>query len=124
MQTRVMYIELKSGYGDKGPAWIGRVKFSKSGRTLYFNDKAFKKVHGFSFNHYDIETGEEYWISGVKKNGQDRHWAGSGKVMIDEKIINEYLKITGQKTLDDRKFIIVDIPDVYPIDRIMELENE
>jgi len=28
-----MYIELKTGYQDNGPAWIGRVEFSQSGRT-------------------------------------------------------------------------------------------
>jgi hypothetical protein len=31
-----MYIELKTGYQDNGPAWIGRVKFSKTGQTIYF----------------------------------------------------------------------------------------
>ena len=31
------YIELKSGYADDGPAWIGNVKESKSGETIYFN---------------------------------------------------------------------------------------
>ena len=30
-----------------------------------------------------METGESYWVSGVKKDGQDRHWAGSGKVLIE-----------------------------------------
>lgn len=123
MQSKLMYVELKSGYADNGPAWIGIVKFSKSLRTLYFNDRAFKKVNGFSFNHYDVETGERYWISGVKKNGEDRHWAGSGKIMIDGKVVSEYLEITGQDTLDHRKFEVVDIPDEYPVERIHEIEN-
>jgi hypothetical protein len=39
-----------------------------------------------------IETREEYWISGPKKNGEDRHWAGSGKVEIDEDVREEYLR--------------------------------
>jgi len=29
-KTRIMYIELKSGFGDSGPARIGRVSFSKT----------------------------------------------------------------------------------------------
>ena len=29
MLDNVRYIELKSGYADDGPAWIGRVKLSK-----------------------------------------------------------------------------------------------
>ena len=37
------YIELKTGYNDNGPAWIGRVKVSKSGCTLYFNGRALKR---------------------------------------------------------------------------------
>jgi hypothetical protein len=33
------YIELKSGHSDNGPAWIGYVTPSKTGRTLYFNGR-------------------------------------------------------------------------------------
>lgn len=120
----ILYIELKSGYSDDGPAWIGRVKYSKTGQTVYFNNKGFKKHAGISGNYIDVETGEEYWISGVKKNGEDRHWAGSGKVMIDRKIIDEYLIITGQKIIDDRRLEIVDIPDIFPVDRINKVVNQ
>ncbi|MDO0822533.1 mannose-1-phosphate guanylyltransferase [Desulfosporosinus nitroreducens] len=119
-----MYIELKTGYGHNGPASIGRVKFSKSGRTIYFNSKAFKKYKGISGNYYDAETHEEYWISGVKENGSDRHWAGSGKILIDRKIVDEYLQITDQDTLDLKRFEVIDIPDEYPISRINQLENK
>jgi hypothetical protein len=70
-----MYIELKSGYEHDGPAWIGQAKFSRTGTTIYFNNRVFKKFRTsqFSANYYDLETEEEYWISGVKKNGKDRH---------------------------------------------------
>ena len=40
------YIELKSGYNDDGPAWIGYVKLSRSGRTVYFNGRALKQGTG------------------------------------------------------------------------------
>jgi hypothetical protein len=123
-KERVMYVELKSGYADNGPAWIGKVRFSKSGRTVYFNNKGFKKTSGISGNFMDIENGEEYWISGVKKNGADRHWAGSGKIMIDRKIITDYLRETGQNSIDPRKLEIIDITDNYPIERIHKLENQ
>jgi hypothetical protein len=36
MKTRVMYIERKDD-GVNGSARIGRVTFSKSGRSLYYN---------------------------------------------------------------------------------------
>ena len=47
----IRYIELKTGYNDNGPAWIGNVKESKSGKTIYFNDHAFQKYHGVYLYH-------------------------------------------------------------------------
>ena len=66
------YIELKTGWSDNGPAWIGFVKESRSGKMVYFNDHAFQRHSGEYSNYIDVETQEEYWISGVKKNGEDR----------------------------------------------------
>lgn len=123
MLTEIRYIELKSGYSDDGPAWIGRVALSKTGNTVYFNNKAFQKWQGVSGNFYDIETGEEYWISGIKKNGADRHWAGHGKVILQDSIVLEYLPITGTNELNKSKYEVADIPDSYPVERIRELEN-
>ena len=120
----IRYIELKTGYNDNGPAWIGNAKESKSGKTIYFNDHAFQKYHGAYSNYIDIETGDEYWISRVKKNGEDRHWAGSGKITIDRKVIGEYLAIVNADKLDDSKYIIADIEDVFPIERISSYLNE
>jgi hypothetical protein len=81
-KTRIMYIELKEGHGDRGPARIGRVRFSHSGRTLYYRDKEFRSCggQGIAGNYRDVKTGDEYWISGPRKNGQYRNWAGSGQV--------------------------------------------
>jgi hypothetical protein len=92
MKSRIMYIEKKSGHGDDGPAWIGRVNFSKTGRTLRYRGKQFQslKGSGVSGNYHDVETGEEYWISGCKKTGGDRHWAGRGPVEIDPDVREEY----------------------------------
>ena len=120
----IRYIELKTGYADNGPAWIGNVKESKSGKTIYFNNHAFQKRQGIQGNYYDVENGEEYWISGIKRNGQDRHWAGSGKVMIDRKCIGEYLSIVNWPSLPNSDFIIVDIEDSFPVERINQLLNE
>ena len=110
------YIELKSGHGDSGPAWIARVRLSKSGRTIYFNGKALKRSggQGISGNHYDLATGDEYWVSGVKKDGTDRHWAGSGSIMIEASAVSEYLEFTGHSELDRRQFRA--IPDLPPTD--------
>lgn len=35
-----------------------------------FNDHAFQKYNGGCSNYVDIETGDEYWISGLKKMGE------------------------------------------------------
>jgi hypothetical protein len=120
----IKYIELKTGWSDDGPAWIGHVKESRSGATLYFNDHAFQHCRGAAGNYVDIESGEIYWISGVKKNGEDRHWAGHGKVSIDRKVVPEYCAITGQGELDPQKYEIVDVDDCFPVERVMRLQNE
>jgi len=120
MESNIKYIELKTGFADNGPAWIGKVEYSKSGKTIYFNGHAFKgKGHGVAS---DIETGDIYWISGVKKNGQDRHWAGNGKIMIDRTIVDEYLKLMDIEILDLRKYILVDIQET-DIQRFVGIEN-
>ena len=118
------YIELKTGYHDDGPAWIGNVRESKSGRTLYFNDHGFQRHNGMQGNYIDVESGEEYWVSGIKKDGTDRHWAGRGPVVIDRKAVDEYLRLTGMTRLSESRFIVQDIPDVFPVDRIRNLLNQ
>lgn len=94
-----MYVELKSGYSDNGPAWIGRVRFSKTGQTVYYRGKSLRRISGggISANHRDVETGEQYRVSGVKRNGEDRHWAGSGRVEVDEDAREEYERLVGPR---------------------------
>jgi hypothetical protein len=90
-----MYIEYK-GEGITGPARIGRVEFSKSGKSLYYRGKRFQTLagSGFKANYFDAATGEEYWISGCKKDGTDRLYAGT--IEIDEDVAEEYwTKIRG-----------------------------
>jgi hypothetical protein len=123
VQLVLKYLELKTGYSDNGPAWIAKVGVSKSGRTLYFNGKALKRGSGISGNHFDLETGEEYWVSNVKKDGSDRHWAGSGRVFIEAGAVADYLAITGAHELDRSIFVIV--PDLERTDPSLfySLEN-
>ena len=125
MKPELKYIELKSGFGDTGPAWIGIAEFSKSGRTVYFDGKALKNsnAQGITGNYYDIENGDEYWISGIKKNGTDRHWAGGGKIMIDRKVVNLYLSLVDFNALDKKRFELVDISQTDK-QKFTELENQ
>ena len=91
--SRIAFIELKSGHHDNGPARIGRITFSKSGLSVCYGGRRFERISGggASGNYADAETGDEYWISGVKRDGSDRHWAGSGEVELDDDVRDEYL---------------------------------
>lgn len=84
-----MYIEYKGG-DLVGPARIGRVTFSKTGRTLYYNGRTFASLNGTGIkaNYYDEATGEQYWISGCKKDGTDSLY--SNIVEVDEDVREEY----------------------------------
>jgi len=59
MKTRIMYIECK-GNEISGPARIGRVTFSKSDKSLYYQGRRFHTLSGggFKANYFDCETGE------------------------------------------------------------------
>jgi outer membrane protein assembly factor BamB len=85
-----MYIENKSE-SFNGDARIGRVTFSKTMRTMYYDGKEFIKTKsGFKHNCLEIETGEEYWISGCHKDGADRLYISSKPVEIDDDVREEY----------------------------------
>lgn len=122
----IKYVELKTGFSHNGPAWIGLLSYSKSGRTIYFNGKALQslKGNGISANYFDIENNDEYWISGVKKNLQDRHQFGSGIIQVERRIKEDYMKLVGITELDPKYFGEVDLIEELPINRIYEQENE
>jgi hypothetical protein len=88
---RIMYIECKAG-NLTGTARIGRVVFSKTGRTLYYGGLTFQSLKGAGFksNYYAAETGEDYWISGPKRRGGDALYGGGSPVEIDEDVREEY----------------------------------
>jgi hypothetical protein len=122
------YIELKSGHSDNGPAWIAYVTQSKSGRTPYFNRRGLMKLKGqrrgqSGGNYSDMETGESLWVSGVKKNGKDRHWAGSGKVLIEAAARSDYLTAIKPKTLDTSRYEITNAIVQTDIERLSQLAN-
>ncbi len=122
------YIELKGGHSDNGPAWTGHVTRSKSGRTLYFNGRGLMKLKGQNRaesggNYIDMETGESFWVSGVKKNGQDRHWAGSGKVLIEAAAVSDYLPVVEAGALDTARLSITDSIVQTDIERLSRLAN-
>jgi hypothetical protein len=72
MRSRIMYIEDKSG-GLIGQCRIGRVRFSKTGASLYYEGRTFQslKGNGFKSNYFDVDTGAPFWISGPRRDGAD-----------------------------------------------------
>lgn len=105
MKPAIMYIELKTG-GISGPARIGRVTFSQSGKSIYYRGKRFASLKGYGFkaNYYDVETGDDYWISGCKRRGGDRLYPGI--IEIDEDVREEYWTVVRQRPEDAERKVI------------------
>ena len=84
-----MYIEPKEGVASLD-ADIGRVGFSKTGKTLKYAGREFRslKGSGFKANYLDIETGDKFWISGCRQDGNDGLYKTT--VYVDEDIRCEY----------------------------------
>jgi len=123
---QLIYVELKSGQSDRGSAWITRAQVSKSGRTLYFNGRALKSLFGSGVyaNYICMQTGDEFWVSGVKVRGGDRHWAGGGPVMVDARVLDDYLRVRGVSSLDQAVYSVVhDLQDT-DVSKLHELENK
>ena len=74
-------------------------------------------------NYVDMETGESFWISGVKKNGEDRHWAGAGRVLIEAAAVSDYLKAIGAKTLNTSRCEVTHAIRQTDIERLSQLAN-
>ena len=97
--SRVMYVENKDGDIDGISARIGWVKFSKTGKSVYYRGRTLCRGSGAGSNHFDEETGEEYWISGIKKRESNIHWAENTEVKIDKDALEEYERIKNNNGL-------------------------
>jgi hypothetical protein len=117
---RIMYVEYKGGGfterwgianvsmpgGLHGSARIGRVTFTRTGATLHYRGRSFQslKGSGFKANYFDVETGEQYWISGPRRDGTDRLYKSDWPVEIDEDVREEYwTEIRKRPELKDHK---------------------
>ena len=94
-EKRVMYVENKDGYIDGVPARIGWVSFSKTGRSIYYRNLVLKRIKGggVSGNYYEEESGQEYWVSGIKQSGSNAHWAEPVDINVDDDAFEEYRAI-------------------------------
>ena len=122
------YVERCTGGGNHdGSAWIAWVNLSRSGRTLYFNGRALQAGDrgDLGGNHYDRETREGYWVSGVKKSGTNRHWAGSGVILVERSAVPELLALTGAAELDGTRYrVTADLPFTDPKEFVGRFNEE
>lgn len=103
--------------------WYGF--FSKTGKSVYFNGLSFLKgARHSSGNHLEVLSGDSYWISGIKKNSTDRHWAGNGKIKTDKNVVAEYLTTTKLTRLPANKFEVIELNNNPPIQEFYNRENQ
>lgn len=123
MYKELIYVEEINNSSHTGPAWIGFGLFNRTRKTIYFNGKILGKGRGMIGNFVDIQSGKEHWVSGVKKNGEDRHWAGHGKIFIDKSVISEYLQIIDEPDLPKNKFVIQEFDNEPKLSLSKKIEN-
>ena len=97
-KRRLMYVENKHGEIDGANARIGWVTFSKTGRTVYYRGLELSKARGVSGNFFDAATGDEYWVSGIKKRGSNVHYAEPATVAIDEDAVEAVSELRAPKS--------------------------
>jgi hypothetical protein len=96
-----MYVEYK-GNELAGEGRIGLVELSKSKRSYKYDGKELLKVRdGYKYNCIDTETSERYWVSGPRRDGQDRLYGGI--VYIDPDVREEYWTTIRNKPEDKSK---------------------
>ncbi len=63
MPPRIMYIEDKSD-GLRGPGRIGRVRFSQSGKSIYYGGRTLQTQsdRGLKSNYFDVDTGADLGV--------------------------------------------------------------
>lgn len=103
LARRLMYVENKDGDIDGVAARIGYATFSKSGRTVYYRGRELARANLSRGNHLDIATREEYWVSGIKVKGDNRHQYEFGvQVSIDDDAREEYERLKSGGPISSR----------------------
>ncbi len=84
-----MWMENKSE-GLAGATKIGWVEVKEKGKRLEYQDQVFRSLRGqgYKANYFDMETREEYWISGCRKDGRDALY--NTEVEIDDDDLEKY----------------------------------
>jgi len=76
MANRVMFVQLKTGYDtDQGPAWISVVSFNRTWKTARWHGKILRRFQLNDANFYDVDTDDEYWLSGPHRDQRDTRYS-------------------------------------------------
>lgn len=79
-----MFVQLKTGYDvDRGPSWIGWVDFNRSWNTARYRGRVLRRAQGPDANFYDVETDEDFWLSGPKRDRTDTRY-GPALTEVDD----------------------------------------
>ncbi len=85
MARRIMFVQLKTGHDtDRGPSWIGWVDFNRSWNTARFHGRELRRIRGFDSNFRDVATGEEFWLSGPKRDRTDTRYGPATTIVEDD----------------------------------------
>lgn len=86
-----MFVQLKSGHDtDMGPAWISRVRFSKTWQTAYWHGRTLRRSNAMlDANFADAATDEEYWISGPHRDLADTRYSNI-RPQVDDDVRGVY----------------------------------
>jgi hypothetical protein len=85
MPDRVVFVQLKTGYEtDRGPCWICRAHFTKTWQSVQFHGRTLRRQQGVRGNFVDVESGEEWWVSGPKRDQTDARYSWQQPVVDDE----------------------------------------
>lgn len=85
-----MFVQLKTGYDtDRGPSWIAMVRFTRSWRTAHFHGLTLHRVTGtrranVDSNFYDVDSDDEYWVSGPKRDRTDGRYSAQQPIVEDD----------------------------------------
>lgn len=85
MENRIMYFELKTGFEDSGPAWIGEASFSRTGTTVYFNNKHLKELRGSGQITTTLRPVNGIGFQESKRTGRTDIGLAMGKSSLTEK---------------------------------------
>jgi len=101
---RLMYIEKKGGDIDGAAGRIGWVTLSSDGLRVTYRGRTLTRVpgEGVRGTYHDEGSGQEYWVSSVKKSGSHAHFAPRVAVRIDPDARYEYRRLRATATLADR----------------------